>query len=163
MERRRHGTQGFTLLEVIVVLVLIGIISVIVFSRFENIQADLIGQTAAVKTHLRYAQARSMNSDSVWGIHSDSASKSYWLFHNSDISQRVTLPGADADHIDLGALGISIAQGGNGTFTVAFDDLGRPSNSAGGDPISASDLTLLVGKGAESLDITVTANTGFIP
>jgi prepilin-type N-terminal cleavage/methylation domain-containing protein len=161
MRRRRFGTRGFTLLEVIVVLVLIGIVSVVVFSRFQNIQADLIGQTAAIKTHLRYAQARSMNSDSVWGIRF--ASNIYWLFNNGDINQHVTLPGADADQIDLGALGITIAQGGSGSFTVAFDDLGRPSSDPDGDPISGTDLILAVGKGSENLNLTVTANTGFIP
>jgi prepilin-type N-terminal cleavage/methylation domain-containing protein len=161
MNRRKCQNLGFTLLEVMVVVALIGIIGAIVFSRLQNIQADLIGQTAAIKAHLRYAQARSMNSDSIWGIRF--ASNIYWLFNNGDINQHVVLPGADSDPIDLTALGITIAQGGSGSFTVAFDDLGRPSSDPDGDPISGTDLILAVGKGSENLNLTVTANTGFIP
>jgi prepilin-type N-terminal cleavage/methylation domain-containing protein len=161
MRRRRYGTRGFTLLEVIVVLVLIGIVSVVVFSRFQNIQADLIGQTAAIKAHLRYAQARSMNSTSIWGIRF--INNTYWLFNDGNIANRIVLPGAESDLIDLSTLGIGVTQGVSSSFTVAFDDLGRPSSEADGDPISGTDLILAVGKGSENLNLTVTANTGFIP
>ncbi|MDP2105628.1 MAG: type II secretion system protein, partial [Desulfobulbaceae bacterium] len=62
--------QGFTLIEVIAVLLLMGIMVAIAVGRSgeSSSQADLIGATETVKNHLRYAQSTAMNSDLSWGI-----------------------------------------------------------------------------------------------
>ena len=63
--------RGFTLIEVMSALIIIGIVSAIAVSRFGISDTELIIRSEVVKSHLRYAQLRAMNSESVWGISCD--------------------------------------------------------------------------------------------
>ena len=69
--------MGFTPLEVLVVLIIIGIISVMVIGRSDIGQTDLLAQTEVIKSHIRYAQSLSMNSDRIWGINCDARDASH--------------------------------------------------------------------------------------
>ena len=67
--RRRFGGQGgFTLFEVIMVLLILGIISYFATTRlFTEDGISRVAEMDLVKNHLRYAQSRAMNTESRTG------------------------------------------------------------------------------------------------
>jgi prepilin-type N-terminal cleavage/methylation domain-containing protein len=164
----KHTTadSGFTLLEVFVVMVLIAIFTVMAVAQYSNSNVSLISQTQVLAAHLRYAQMRSLNTDSRWGILYDHNSGTYQLFKDAT-THIVPLPGEDRASVNLGAMGISIASAISPSmpavqdFDIRFDSWGSPllSNTALTAPLS---LQLnQIGQAPQTL--TVTPNTGFIP
>jgi prepilin-type N-terminal cleavage/methylation domain-containing protein len=138
--------KGFTFLEVIAVIIIIGIIGAIALSRVSStVNYGRIGEWDKVKGHLRYAQGRAIRTDSTWGIRFNSAT-TYWLFQNVDTNQiRITGEDQDAIPVTLSQLSVTSAP-----QTITFDRFGSPG---------AADITVATSGG----NITVTANTGFIP
>ena len=149
------NNNGFTLLEVTAVIVLIGIISAVIISTYTYKNTDLVSSVEVLKTDLRYAQLRSMNSESVWGI--TCAAGNLWLYKDGDIDKKVLLPGEDSDTINLSEKGVSMEG-----FTVSFNSWGRPCTDAAGDTLQNFDRTLTMASSSESKNILVTKNTGFI-
>jgi prepilin-type N-terminal cleavage/methylation domain-containing protein len=157
-----NKNRGFTFLEIITVIFLIAIISAIMFSRLIFSNTDLIAQTEVIKTQLRYAQARSMNSDVIWGIKCDGTD--YWLYRNGNTNDKVLLPGEDSDTVNLTDKGIDSMD----SFTLAFDGRGIPHTDAAatdGQELTASDPETLItlSSGGENRTVILTPNTGFIP
>lgn len=137
---------GFTLLEVVMVLVIAGIVGVVVVTRFMDTSVDLAVQTDVIKTHLRYAQTRAMSSNAIWGVNFQGTT--YSLFRNGSTSDTVYFPGEDSITLNLPS-GTSAAE------IVSFDSWGKPYNNASG-------TTVHPGGQIGDLSITLTANTGFI-
>ena len=152
--------MGFTTLEVLVVLIIIGIISVIIIGRSDIGQTDLLAQTEVIKSHIRYAQSRAMNSDRRWGIRCADSGQSYWLFVDGDpVNNRRKLPGEESDTVDLTQYKLTLT-----TTTFSFDNRGRPCSDNNGTIIRATDLSLtLSNDGGATTTIIITRNTGFIP
>lgn len=136
--------SGFTLIEVIAVLLLIGILAAIAIGREANSgnQADVYGATEVLKNHLRYAQSTAMNANVSWGLNFSGSS---YTLQNTDGSATALLPG------DIPS-GMSFAPSVN---PVMFDN-------RWGSPGTAT-ITITVAKGGFSQTVTVTKNTGFIP
>ena len=153
--RQSVGKDGFTMIEVIAVLVILGILSAVVAVKMSGTSAvDLASQVEAVKGHLRYAQTRAMNSNMVvWGINFNSTT-SYYLFQGAEPTTAVQLPGEDSATISLTAKksGLTITP-----VRVTFNEFGSPCD-ASGTPLTA-DATVTTSGGT----ITITKNTGFIP
>jgi MSHA pilin protein MshC len=145
---RIKNHKGFTFIELIMVLVVATVIAVIVISRLMSSGTELIAQTDVIKAHLRYAQARAMGSDVIWGI--EFTGSTYSLFKNGNTSDTVTLIGEDSDTLNLPS-GIS-ASG----IVVSFDSWGKPYNDASGLNNHPGGQ-IIVG-----LSINITQNTGFI-
>jgi len=153
---------GFTLLEVTAVIVLIGIISAVIISTYTYKNTNLVSSVEVLKTDLRYAQLRSMNSESVWGITYDTCADGnrLWLYKDGDTDNKVLLPGEDSDTINLSKKGVSM-----GAFIISFNSWGMPCTDAEGkDPFQDSDETLTMSliSGSEEKQICITKNTGFI-
>lgn len=141
----RHNSMGFTLIEIIAVLAILGILSLAVASRLNTTSTDLLTLQTAMKSHIRYAQSKAMQSkDSIWGIRFDRAASEYWLF-NCDTgdacswSTARTIPfGSEAseaafnnDRIRTSQVNITIAQVQVGTssksqLTLVFNHMGVP-------------------------------------
>lgn len=138
-----RGASGFTMMEVIAVLVLLGIMSAILFSHANNsgVEAELSGAADVVKSHLRFAQTKAMNSDLSWGINFSGAT------YTLQDANAVTAP-----------LPTDLPQG------VTFSSTVNPLmfDTRWGSP-GSSGITVTVSKGGIDTTITVTANTGFIP
>jgi MSHA pilin protein MshC len=151
---------GFTPLEVLVVLMLIGIISVMVIGRSDIGQTDLMAQTEVVKSHIRYAQSRSMSSDRIWGIRCDAAGQAYWLFVDGDpINQKRNLPGEESDTVDLMQYKLTLTP-----TTLTFNHRGSPCSDDNGTVLLANDLSLTLStSGGTTTTLVVSRNTGFVP
>jgi len=140
------NSKGFTIIEIVAVLIILGIIAAVAISRGLSVN-DVTAQSEVetLKGHLRFAQSRAMNelSPVKWGIQANGSS--YTLVRNlngdnTTFDSPALLPGeSSATH----ATEIT----GAGSGTVLFDDWGRPS---------ATEVTF-VGR-----TISITPDTGFI-
>jgi type II secretory pathway pseudopilin PulG len=158
----QYRIKGFTTFEILVVLVLIGIFSVVTIAWYaDQGSAALRARADVLVSHLRYAQMRSMNTGTSWGIGCDAVTKSYWLYKQNpqnlqDLSNRRMLPGETENTVRLDSYGVSPAN----SFWVAFDTWGRPGSNL---PFSGGRLSLNLQKGGRS-DITlqIVEETGFV-
>jgi len=161
-----QNNRGFTLVEVTVVVVLIGIIAAVLFARFIFTDPiNLVAEVDKIRNHIRYAQSMAMkrldmNSDERWGI--KCLGGQYWLFTYENIGDEnnpIMLPEAENEKISLADLGVTMIG-----YTLFFDGLGVPykesPTSQLADPfnitITASTDT------SQSRTLTVTPETGFI-
>jgi prepilin-type N-terminal cleavage/methylation domain-containing protein len=168
--------KGFTLMEIIAVLVVIGILAVIAISRSVNYNAEVYTGADAFKSHLRYAQTMAMNYGptdpavpGIWGISSNGSS--YWLFRGTDTANVIRLP-EDDKFIDanrtINLIKKKIKIGGS-PFTIYFDNRGIPYSAytdvTTNTPLNSS-LTINVQSltdSTPSIAVTVTPLTGYIP
>ena len=167
--------DGFTLIEIISVLVILGILVVVAVSRMSNHDVAVYTGADALKEHLRYAQTTAMNKDpntgteTIMGIKYDAGANQYWLFKGIDTTNILLLPD-DSKYItgdrkiDLAAKNIRLDSG----FTIYFDNHGIPytayTTSTTNTPL-ANDLTINVISLSSgfSKSLKITQRTGFIP
>ncbi|MBA4366649.1 MAG: hypothetical protein C0403_03305 [Desulfobacterium sp.] len=153
-----YSKDGFTVIEIIAVLVMISVISAIILGRLGgNIKADLDARTDTLKTHLRYAQSRAMDSDLIWGIRYTGTG--YFLFSfNGSSESAIRIPDEENVIVDLSGDGISL-----GTFqAISYDSWGSPYANATGTGSSAGQTIVVSAGSAPPNAIAVTKNTGFI-
>jgi prepilin-type N-terminal cleavage/methylation domain-containing protein len=123
-----RNNSGFTLIEIVVVMVLISIIAAAVFTRsITTNQINFTGQAEKIKNHIRYAQSVAMKRDEFWGVYSDG--DYYWLFQwegfGDETNNKKVFPGEEVDTIDLGNVFLR-----TDPFTVIFyGSLGKPYRS----------------------------------
>jgi len=148
--------RGFTMLEVIAVLIILGIITAFVVSRGTNIKAELSSETEIIKAHLRYAHCLALANDIYsWKITLSSGSPDYYTLskiNKSDGTETspINLPNEDSPTHTVPS-GISIT---SGLVPVIFDEWGSPGTTT---------LNIILSDGAgNSETITITKNTGFI-
>ncbi len=154
--RRPINKSGFTLIEVIVVLIILGVTATFVAIKATDHNSELIAQTEILKSHLRYAQMKSMSSNAVWGV--SASGNSYCLFTNGSTGTKRQLPGEEGLDVDLSVHGLSVTD-----FTYSFGTWGSPCT----DAVASARLTLAanitVSEGGISKTITINPYTGFIP
>ncbi len=146
MNKMFKEEDGFTLIEIIAILVVMGILMVVTISRI--ISADTYqtsGELDKVTSHLRYAQGRAIRTDSTWGIRFNNGS-TYWLFQNVGTnSVQATFAGEGSNQVTLSTLLVTSAP-----QNITFDRFGSPG---------AADIIITTSGGNK----TVAADTGFIP
>lgn len=157
-----RNNSGFTLIEVIAVLVLISIVAAVVIVRgFSTQDVDIIGQTEVVKSHIRYAQARAMNTNTIWGIYFPT-STTYYLFQGVSSETPVLILGEDNATVDLTTKKSTLTITPPATAgRITFNEWGSPCDqSANSTPLGAD---VEIKNNGDVTIITVTKNTGFIP
>jgi len=117
---------GFSLIEAVAVLALLGILGIALIGRWSTFNAGAVTEADALKAALRYAQTRAMADISTWGISIDSAA-SYSLVEDNPNLAGATLPGSDSAGHTL-AQGVQFTRG-VGT-TIRFDWRGEPVAAA---------------------------------
>jgi len=138
--------HGFTIIEIILVLMLISVIGVVVISKNPSLDVQAAGGRAVIKNHIRYSQILAMKSNTVCGIQFNGSA--YWLFRNGSLSDKITLPNNnDTDFSIPSALGAA-------TESVYFDLWGIPYTDAA---LTAPRPTGNIG----SLGITLYMDTGY--
>ena len=170
MKHFKKNSRGFTMIEIIAVLLVISIIgaAAMISGVYSTSDYDLTSQTDILESQLRYAQARAMNSDVVWGIEFSSTT-TYSLFKYDADSGKVfvDLPGENSSTV--------VFQDDNGTPTgmtvtggiiVSFDSWGRPyTGEPAAQTLQSEDdgwRTITLSYKGDTESIRVTNNTGFI-
>lgn len=142
----QHGpSAGYTLLEVIAVLLILTVLGAVALSGHNTGLCSLTGESDALKGHLRYAQLRAMNDTIPWQVLVTDTG--YTLNKNTTPA---LLPGEDtATHTFAGGVIVT-----SGTITVTFDNWGSPG---------ATDLAITLGIDTDTRTISIAKDTGFIP
>lgn len=142
----RNAAPGFTILELVAGLVLLGILSVVAVALYDDGNADAVAEAETFKSHLRYAQIRAMGDVDPWTI-VVTAPDTYALYKGPDASGTPqNLPGeSGATHTVRDGVSVS-----GGTFT--FDWRGRATVGGG---------TGITFDGDPDIVVTVQAETGF--
>ncbi len=167
--KKLNSSRGFTLLEVVVVLVLLGILTAVAMARMDTGSANVSARSEAIKSHLRYAQMRAMNfgplyeDQHVWGVNFPTAS-TYYIFHcNSTTctpaSSHVLAPGEETVVVNMSGDGVSV---GGTPMIVAFDRFGRPFSDASLATALNANLTITASYGSYSDSITIIPESGLI-
>ncbi|MFW6011015.1 MAG: pilus assembly FimT family protein [Desulfosalsimonas sp.] len=148
--------SGFTILELVAVLLILGIITAVAISKYSDTNTTDIAAANTFKSHLRYAHLRAMGDTVSWGIEIETTA--YTLQKNGSKAQ-VNLPGEDSAKRTLEGTTISPKiDTDKDPVTVTFDrGRGIPifTTDENGDPINEFEV------GSET--ITITEFTGFIP
>ena len=152
MKTQKHA--GFTLIELVAMLLVMSIIAVVVVSRWTLSDTEQIGQVAVIKSHLRHAQSKAMSSSSNWYIHFETSPAQYTLYQDKEEGDVLKyFPGETADNMALES-GISPS----GTY-VLFDSLGRPYTDL--IPTQQIGVRIIISSSAGNIEIK--PETGFIP
>jgi len=150
LSRTATPQTGFTLLELVVVLVLLGVLSASIYLRWTPAGASLNAQAGQVARTLRHAQAQALTqgrrltfdvlSTSTYAISAAGAviRDTQGLAQNYSLVNGVSLTGADLD----------------------FDSLGRPVD-AGGNLIAVAQTWTLSAAGG-SATVSIAPLSGFI-
>jgi prepilin-type N-terminal cleavage/methylation domain-containing protein len=163
--RRYTKTKGFTLIELVAVLLVLGILSAVAISQYSSGNASAIGEAEIFKSCLRYAQVRAMGDISTWGITINSSS-SYSLFSSNTNITNPILPGVGGTTRTLPA---GVTMSGAGT-SIIFDYRGRPVGAKGVEyqknavatwpsPLTADTTVTFTGDSA--VNVVVIQQTGF--
>lgn len=152
---RTENIAGFTVLEVVSLLVILGILAAVAVARYRDVGADDIAAANTLKTHLRYAQLRAMGDTVQWRIRLENDS---YVLERADAdgdfdAAPINLPGEDSEIRGLEE-GVSLEPTGSVAFSPAR---GQPLDADG--DVRTTDQNINVGTEI----ITITAETGFIP
>jgi MSHA pilin protein MshC len=161
------GSNGFTMIELVVVLILLAIFATVVAGRFGANDTELITEKDILKSNLRYAQIRAMNDTKTWGINL-SSNTTYTLYRDGIKAPNPPyyLPAEDNNnpagdpliHTLKGNVTIDNSLVGS---TITFNEWGIPVDGSG-SPLAA-DVTLSLSDGVKTSSVNITKNTGFIP
>ncbi|MGD9062229.1 MAG: type II secretion system protein [Desulfobacterales bacterium] len=180
----QRGQHGFTLIEIVVVLILMAIISAYVIGRSVTTdRVDVTGLTDRIRNQIRFAQSAAMRqSNQIWGVKLNTTTNQYWLFsiepdmetgdvepdieagEEDQAANRKTFPGENSDTIAFADLDLDDV---TPSFTVFFNRIGRPytayfkENDPNNVPLG-NDLVITVSASGQSRTITVTPETGLL-
>ncbi len=134
MNSLKRYESGFTIVEIIVVLLLMSIIAATVLGRAISTESiDLTAQVDKIRNHYRYAHSMSMkHGDAAWGFRSSADKKSYWIFRldlpiadpitaSSNPANMVMLPGVESLTVVFDSMGVNLQ-----SPIFYFDRFGRP-------------------------------------
>jgi prepilin-type N-terminal cleavage/methylation domain-containing protein len=155
---------GFTMMEVIVVLILLGLLSAFLASRMFVSNADVVGQAASIRNSIRYAQSMAMKYGTIWGM--KCAGAEYWVFRTNSpdvVVNQMVLPAENSAKIALAGRKVTM-----GNFTVFFDASGRPytayTNQTTNTPLAAvMNIAVNSVPAGTTVNISITPETGFVP
>lgn len=156
---RRGSSRGFTLIEIIAVLMITAILLSIASDKLFNFSTGELGAaTAQLRNKIRYARTRAMNGDDIYGLRLISSTQ-YQVFRTrAGTTTNITLPG----ELTTMTLPQGVTVSGTGTTIIAFDQWGRPCSDLAGTTRRTANLTLTLSFQGQTETITVVRNTGYL-
>lgn len=157
----RYKSQGFTFIEIVVVLILSVILSVYAFVSYPGLIVNVDAEAQQFANQVRYTQALSMSQAQRYYI-SQASTTSYQIFNSSGIA----VPFANGSTTMKLNSGLTFHSWGNlSNKLVAFDSRGRPylsTGPSGAALANGTDYSIKVTGGGRTKTISVTPATGMI-
>lgn len=156
----RKPAGGFTLIEVITVLIVLGVVSVLIANRVKYTDPGPAARLSELRSQLRYVQLEAMKTGQALGLACDGTN--YWAYTVSNSTSgsysKLLLPGESSPTVKLSAKDM-----GAGAFNHSFDANGIPYSGAPPTPakLAASTTVTVTVRGA-SATLTLIPETGFI-
>lgn len=145
MRNSHFGCKGFTLIEFVVIIVLLGIVAAVVVNRASS-RNDLIPQADIVKAHLRFAQVKALSDDvNAWRVVFATNSYSLTCTGTSCPSPSILLPSESSNSHDFTKYGITVTAP---LPSILFDSLGNPTGGA---------VAITLRQGTQTITINVAA------
>lgn len=160
-----HGQlkgRGFTLIEVVVVLIVLGFLLAMALAGYNDADADVQAEADALRGAIRYAQSRAMGDVYSWGIQFGGGS--YTLIEDNPNITTPPLPAQGGVSRTFPA-GITVTASAS---PLRFDWRGRPVSAAitapGGTstPYTATQTATVAKSGGRSITISIIPYTGFV-
>ena len=158
----KPDNRGFTLIELVAVLIISAIITVVVTYSYTSINADLPNEGEILKSNIRFAKIKALNDavdNNTWGISFTSGGTSYTLVYteNSVTTSPVNLPGECGNNrmVCISSPTHNLPSGMTITGSaVSFNKWGSPG---------ASDIYIVLTKtGSAPINVKITKNTGYV-
>lgn len=165
-KNNKKHSGGFTLIEVIAVMVIIGVVAAVVVSRMMSPSSfGVVSEADILKGHLRYAQYRAMSHSENWGISFLHDEKGYYYsLVYPPTTTASNLPYEDSSTHKLPS-GINISSDAG---SVYFNEWGNPVDASGKLLVAATDdetkivKEIVLSGGSTERTVKIKQNTGFI-
>jgi prepilin-type N-terminal cleavage/methylation domain-containing protein len=148
---------GFTLIEVIAVLLIIGIIAAVASYRMIETGYEVVVQRDVIMNHLRYAQIKAMSTNTPWYIVFKRDSYELHEFGGTPTTLK-RIPGEEIDTVGLFP-GVSSSPTDS---IISYNQWGKPAIDAGALILQGNSRTLTFTKGSNISTITIISDTGLL-
>jgi prepilin-type N-terminal cleavage/methylation domain-containing protein len=142
--------RGFTMIEIIAVLIIIGILTAVAVNRLMLSHSGLYAEANLLKSNLRFAQWRALtvndNTSTTWGI---SLSGNSYILQKDGAASTVSFP-SDGTATHTLSDGVTLS----GPSAVTYDYWGSPGTG---------DVTVTLTQAGESTSFTINRTTGHMP
>ena len=163
-----RAKRGFTLIEILCVVVIIGIASAIILPQLSS-RDDLRAASAAraMMADLLYAQNRSIALQKMHYVQFDTASNSYSVLDSMSPANIITHPVLQSTYtVSLGTGSLSnvkiVSPNFDGNTVVAFDAMGVPYSYSSGSTTALAAGSVQVQAGQYKLTVSVAPYSGEI-
>jgi type II secretory pathway pseudopilin PulG len=151
----RHTAGGFTMLEMMIIVVIIGIAAALAVPTFFSAGPRLKARTEArnILNMVRLARSNAISDGAQYGVYLDTANRKYLLF--KDLVNPALMSYSAGDSVVVGPVTYSQDLAGNSSFTgdvVVFVSTGRASQSG--------NFTFDISSGGALYTVSILASTG---
>ena len=155
---------GFTLIELITVIVILGILSLAITSRTGSLGGSELARMSEVRAQLRYVQLRALKTGQVYGVTCDATN--YWAFafnstNPTNYNAYLALPGETSSIVSLSGKSMAMT-----AFTCLFDAYGIPYTAYTSPSVNtklAAPAVVTITAGGGTTTLTITPETGYVP